>query len=77
MYPNDIRPLTSFRIVDRLAPGLTGAAAGAAWVGVFVATLLVSMATYHLVERPARNWMRAHDPFMRKPPPEPPHEPVI
>jgi peptidoglycan/LPS O-acetylase OafA/YrhL len=66
-----------FHTLDRLAPGLTGAAAWAAWVGVFVATLLVSMATYHLVERPARNWMRAHDPFMRKPLPEPPHEPVI
>jgi peptidoglycan/LPS O-acetylase OafA/YrhL len=45
--------------------------------GVFVATLVVSMATYHLVEYPARNWMRAHDPFTRKPPPEPDLEPII
>ncbi|MBI5942520.1 MAG: acyltransferase [Caulobacterales bacterium] len=66
-----------FHTLDRLAPGVTGAAAWVAWVGVFVATLLVSMATYHLVERPARNWMRANDPFSRKPQSEPPHEPVI
>ena len=66
-----------FRALDRLAPDISGAAAWVAWVGVFVATLLAAMATYHLVERPARNWMRAHDPFARKPASEPPHEPVI
>jgi len=66
-----------FHALDRLAPGITGPAAWIAWTGVFVVTLVVSMATYHLVERPTRNWMRAHDPFTRKPPPEPDHEPVI
>lgn len=66
-----------FHALDRLAPNLTGPAAWAAWAGVFAATLIASIATYHLVERPARNWMRAHDPFLKKPPPEPKHEPVI
>ena len=66
-----------FHALDRIAPDLSGAAAWAAWAGVFAATLLVSIATYHLVERPARNWMRAHDPFLRKPPAEPEHEPVL
>ncbi|MFA7264418.1 MAG: acyltransferase [Caulobacter sp.] len=66
-----------FHLLDRVAPGITGVAAWTAWIGVFVATLLAAMATYHLVERPARNWMRAHDPFARKPASEPPHEPVI
>jgi peptidoglycan/LPS O-acetylase OafA/YrhL len=66
-----------FHTLDRLAPGIAGAAVWVAWVGVFAATLIVSMATYHLVERPARNWMRNHDPFLRKPAPEPDHEPVI
>ncbi|MFO1015276.1 MAG: acyltransferase [Caulobacteraceae bacterium] len=66
-----------FHGLERLAPDIAGPAAWAAWLGVFVATLIAAMATYHLVERPARNWMRAHDPFVRKPPPEPRHEPVI
>ena len=66
-----------FHALDRIAPNLTGVAAWVAWIGVFAATLLASIATYHLVERPARNWMRAHDPFLRKPPAEPKHEPVI
>jgi len=66
-----------FHALDRIAPGIGGAAAWFAWIGVFAATLIVSMATYHLVERPARSWMRAHDPFTREPQPEPPHEPVI
>ena len=52
-----------FHALDRLAPGITGPAAWLAWSGVFVVTLLASIAVYHLVERPARTWMRAHDPF--------------
>lgn len=66
-----------FHTLSKVAPGISGPAAWVAWLGVFVATLLISMATYHLVERPARNWMRTHDPFLRKPPHEPKHEPVI
>lgn len=52
-----------FHALDRLAPGISGLPAWIAWFGVFVVTLLVSMAVYHLVERPARAWMRGHDPF--------------
>jgi len=66
-----------FHALDRIAPNLAGAAAWAAWIGVFAVTLIASIVTYHLVERPARNWMRAHDPFLRRPPIEPNHEPVI
>lgn len=66
-----------FHALDRVAPGLTGPLAWLAWVGVFAVCLAASMAAYHVVERPARNWMRAHDPFTRRPKPEPAHEPVI
>jgi peptidoglycan/LPS O-acetylase OafA/YrhL len=62
-----------FHALDRVAPGLTGPTAWAAWLGVFAATLAASVATYHLVERPARNWMRQHDPFLPKPPSKPKH----
>lgn len=53
-----------FHALDRLAPGVAGPAAWIAWAGVFAVTLLASIAVYHLVERPARTWMRAHDPFV-------------
>ncbi|MBP7703714.1 MAG: acyltransferase [Caulobacter sp.] len=66
-----------FQVLERVAPGTSGAIAWAAWVGVFGVILAVSIAVYHLVERPARSWMRARDPFLKKPPPEPNHEPVI
>lgn len=58
-----------FHALDRIAPDLAGPAAWLAWAGVFGATLLASIAVYHLVERPARAWMRAHDPFSRVGPP--------
>lgn len=66
-----------FHALDRFAPGVAGPAAWLAWAGVFAVTLLASIAVYHLVERPARAWMRAHDPFAGRPPWEPDHEPVI
>lgn len=66
-----------FQLAGRVAPNPQGLTAWAIWGGVFVAILIASILTYHLVERPARNWMRRHDPFLRRPPPEPPHEPVI
>lgn len=55
-----------FHALERIAPQLSGAALWAAWGGVFVAILAGSAATYHLVERPARNWLRRHDPFAPK-----------
>jgi peptidoglycan/LPS O-acetylase OafA/YrhL len=66
-----------FHALDRIAPNLSGPVAWAAWAGVFVVCLTASIVAYHLVERPARNWMRAHDPFTRRPKLEPAHEPVI
>lgn len=66
-----------FHGVERLAPALTGATAWVAWAGVFVVCLTASIAAYHLVERPARNWMRAHDPFARRRGWAPAQEPVI
>ncbi len=66
-----------FQVVSRVAPSVSGPGAWAAWIGVFVVCLAASMVVYHLVETPARNWMRARDPFSRKPQPEPSHEPVL
>lgn len=66
-----------FHALDRLAPGLSGAASAAAWAGAFVACLLAAVLAYHLVERPARNWLRRRDPFSRRPALEPAHEPVL
>ena len=66
-----------FHGLQRLAPTLAGPLLWIAWGGVFVVALLVSMATYHLIERPARNWMRAHDPWPRRDPSDETTEPVI
>lgn len=66
-----------FQVLDRLAPSLAGGAAWLAWVGVFAVCLAASVVAYHLVERPARNWMRARDPFARRPKLEPSREPAI
>jgi peptidoglycan/LPS O-acetylase OafA/YrhL len=66
-----------FQVLGRIAPTLGGPLVWAAWAGVFGVCLAASVVAYHLVETPARNWMRARDPFSRKPPPEPPHEPVL
>jgi peptidoglycan/LPS O-acetylase OafA/YrhL len=66
-----------FHLLDRLTPGLTGGRAWLAWIGVFGVCLVVSMAVYHLVERPARDWLRARDPFARRPVGEADAEPVI
>ena len=66
-----------FKAMERIAPDASGPLAWGVWVGVFVAILAVSVAMYHIVERPCRNWMRARDPFLRRPSAEPAHEPVI
>lgn len=66
-----------FHGLELIVPGLSGAAAWTAWAGVFVACLAASIIAYHLVERPARTWMRAHDPFARRPIAEPRREPVL
>ena len=65
-----------FHALDRLAPGIAGPVAWVAWAGVFAVTMLASITIYHLVERPARSWMRTHDPFAGWPPSEPDHEPI-
>lgn len=51
-----------FEARERWAPGIMP---WAAWVGVMVVCLMVSVAVHHLVERPARAWLRARDPFSR------------
>ncbi|WP_168077125.1 acyltransferase [Caulobacter sp. SSI4214] len=66
-----------FHALERLAPSLSGAGIALAWAGAFVACQLAAMVAYHLVERPARNWLRGRDPFARRPTPEPAHEPVL
>jgi peptidoglycan/LPS O-acetylase OafA/YrhL len=66
-----------FHALERFAPGVSGVTTGFAWAGVFGASLLAAVVAYHLVERPARNWLRGHDPFSRRPAPEPAHEPVL
>lgn len=52
-----------FHALEKLAPNLNGVGVWAAWAGVFVVCLAASIATYHLVERPCRNWIRVRDPF--------------
>ena len=66
-----------FHGLQRLAPHLSPAGAGLAWSGAFVACLVAAIAVYHGVERPARDGLRARDPFARRPMSEPPHEPVL
>ena len=66
-----------FHGLERLAPNLSGPAAWVAWGGVFLACLAASMTVYHLVERPARSWMRTHDPFARRTTWEPKQKPAI
>lgn len=66
-----------FHALQRLAPALSGVGVALAWAGAFVACLLAAMVAYHLVERPARNGLRRHDPFARRPTPEPAREPVL
>ncbi|NQE64313.1 acyltransferase [Caulobacter sp. RHG1] len=66
-----------FHALVRVAPSLSGVGAFVGWLGVFGVCLAVSVAAYHLVERPARDWLRAHDPFRPQPPAEPRREPLI
>lgn len=66
-----------FKVMERLLPNPAGPLAWAVWLGVFAAILVGSIAAYHLIERPCRNWLRARDPFARQPKAEPVHEPVI
>lgn len=66
-----------FKAMERIVPEATGPLAWTIWFGAFAAILVASIAMYHAVERPCRGWMRARDPFARRPPPEPAHEPVI
>jgi peptidoglycan/LPS O-acetylase OafA/YrhL len=49
-----------------------GGWAWVAWGGVLVFCMFVSVAVYHGVERPARGWLRRHDPFVRRPEPHQP-----
>jgi peptidoglycan/LPS O-acetylase OafA/YrhL len=66
-----------FHALERLAPSLGGARMALAWVGVFMVCLLVAVSVYQLVERPARSWLRTHDPFSRRQVAEPASEPVL
>jgi peptidoglycan/LPS O-acetylase OafA/YrhL len=66
-----------FHGIERLALGFEGPAVWIAWAGVFPASLLAAVLAHHLIERPARFWMRSHDPFAKRPQPEPAHEPVL
>jgi peptidoglycan/LPS O-acetylase OafA/YrhL len=52
-----------FEVLDRLTTPLTGVLAWTAWFGVLAVCLLVSVLVYHVVERPARRWLRENDPF--------------
>ncbi|WP_184719119.1 acyltransferase [Caulobacter sp.] len=58
-----------FELLGRLPVQPVGALAWAAWLGVMVACFLVSVIVYHAAERPARRWLRARDPFARRPHP--------
>ena len=60
-----------FELLDRFVRPV-GGWAWVAWGGVLVFCLFVSVAVYHGVERPARGWLRRHDPFVRRPEPHQP-----
>jgi peptidoglycan/LPS O-acetylase OafA/YrhL len=66
-----------FHGFERYAPSLVASTPGAVWGGVFFACIAAAVLIHEAVEQPARRWMRRHDPFARRPPPEPPHEPVL
>jgi peptidoglycan/LPS O-acetylase OafA/YrhL len=66
-----------FHGLQRLAPRLAGPRVWVAWGGVFVVAVLVAVVTHHLIERPARNWMRAHDPWPKPDPSDKTVDPVI
>lgn len=66
-----------FHGLDKIAPNVAATAPWLAWLGVFPACVLAAIAVHEAIEKPARNWLRAHDPFAKKPPPEPHDEPVI
>ena len=56
-----------FHAMRRLDAAPTGWTAWAIWAGVFPVILLVGIAAYLLVERPAGGWLLQHNPFVREP----------
>lgn len=65
-----------FKVMERVLPE-PGDLAPLVWAGVFAVCLAASVVCFHLVEQPARTWLRARDPFARRPVREPREEPVI
>jgi peptidoglycan/LPS O-acetylase OafA/YrhL len=66
-----------FHGLDLVLPGAASATPLLVWSGVFVACIAVSILVHEAIEKPARRWLRQHDPFLRRPPAEPRDEPVI
>jgi peptidoglycan/LPS O-acetylase OafA/YrhL len=57
----------SFSLYLWQQPGFTYRIAGVPLWLVVPPSILLGLASYYLVERPARSWLNAHDPFVRSP----------
>jgi peptidoglycan/LPS O-acetylase OafA/YrhL len=66
-----------FHGMERLLPEAISGAPWLVWGGVFLACLVAAIVVHEGIEKPARRFLRRRDPFLRKPPGEPRHEPVI
>jgi peptidoglycan/LPS O-acetylase OafA/YrhL len=66
-----------FHGLDKIAPTAEAAAPWLVWLGVFPMCVVAAIFVHEAVEKPARHWLRGHDPFARKSLPEPHDEPVI
>ena len=58
--------LAYFHLVQKLVPHPTGALSAVLWVGVFGVVIALAVASFHLIEHPARVWLRRRDPFGRE-----------
>jgi peptidoglycan/LPS O-acetylase OafA/YrhL len=66
-----------FHGLDKIAPTAAAAQPWLVWLGVFPMCVVAAIFVHEAVEKPARHWLRGHDPFARKSLPEPHDEPVI
>lgn len=59
--------LAYFHTIERFAPHPTGPLALLLWLGVFAVLIAAAVLSFHLIEHPARIWLRKRDPWARAP----------